>query len=199
MPFGSGMGTFVPVYAMFERPGDVLANVYANRAHNDLLELWLESGVLGIALMGIFAAWFIAVSLKIWRRSPEGAGTIDASLARAATLIILLLVAHSFVDYPLRTGAMMAIMAFACALLIVPPPTPQGEVPARAEALPFSDAGLSRQQVYEQQLRPVWPALDQQASDAKGQRPGERWGKDIEWPEEWRKPTDPGGPGKAGR
>jgi hypothetical protein len=138
--------------------------------------------------------------LKIWRRSPEGAGTIDVSLARAATLIILLLVAHSFVDYPLRTGAMMAIMAFACALLIEPPATPQGGA-AMAEAVPFSDAGLSRQQVYEQQLRPVWPALDQQVSDAsaKGQRPGERWGQDIEWPEEWRKPTNAGGPGKAGR
>jgi hypothetical protein len=35
-------------------------------------------------------------------------------------LIIALLAAHSLVDYPLRTGAMMAIMAFACALLIAP-------------------------------------------------------------------------------
>ena len=39
MPFGSGMGTFVPVYAMFEKPQDLIANVYANRAHNDFLEL----------------------------------------------------------------------------------------------------------------------------------------------------------------
>ena len=43
MPFGSGLGTFVPVYQMFEKPSDV-AVAYANHAHNDLLEVWLETG-----------------------------------------------------------------------------------------------------------------------------------------------------------
>ena len=47
MPFGSGVGTFVPVYARFERPEDALLDTYANRAHNDILEVWLEAGVRG--------------------------------------------------------------------------------------------------------------------------------------------------------
>ena len=42
MPWGSGLGSFVPVYAMTEPPRDVLANTFANHAHNDILELWLE-------------------------------------------------------------------------------------------------------------------------------------------------------------
>ena len=57
MPLGSGLGTFVPVYAIFEKPGDTALNSYVNRAHNDVLELWLETGVLGLVLMGLFVIW----------------------------------------------------------------------------------------------------------------------------------------------
>ena len=46
MPVGAGLGTFVPVYAMFEKPEQV-SLFYVNRAHNDVLELWLETGVAG--------------------------------------------------------------------------------------------------------------------------------------------------------
>jgi O-antigen ligase len=123
MPFGSGLGTFVPVYAMFEKPRDLIVNTYANHAHNDILELWLTTGVLGLPLLGMFLAWVALRSFEIWRSAPpHGADGLDWSLVRAATLAIALLVAHSFVDYPLRTGAMMAVLAFACALLIEPPP-----------------------------------------------------------------------------
>ena len=123
MPIGSGLGTFVPVYAMFEKPEDItVANSYVNHAHNDALELWLDTGVVGLALMGIFVIWFVLRSVEVWRRAPPfGALEIDWSLARAATIVIALLVAHSLVEFPLRTGAIMAIMAFACALLIEPP------------------------------------------------------------------------------
>ena len=122
MPLGSGLGTFVPVYGLFEKPEDALINTYVNRAHNDVVELWLETGMVGLALMGLFAIWLVARSVEIWRSAPPfGAREIDWSLARAATIVIALVIAHSFVDYPLRTGAMMAIMAFACALLIEPP------------------------------------------------------------------------------
>ena len=57
LPFGSGLGSFVPVYQFFEKPQDALVDVYANRAHNDLLEVWLETGVVGLALMAVFAVW----------------------------------------------------------------------------------------------------------------------------------------------
>ena len=121
MPLGSGLGTFVPVYAMFEKPEDV-QDTYVNRAHNDILEVWLETGVLGLALIGMFVIWLVRRSVEIWRSAPApGASQLDWSLVRAATIVPALLLAHSLVDFPLRTGAMMAIMAFACALLIEPP------------------------------------------------------------------------------
>ena len=49
MPLGSGMGTFVPVYATFETAKDALLDTFANRAHNDILELWLEAGAMALS------------------------------------------------------------------------------------------------------------------------------------------------------
>jgi O-antigen ligase len=122
MPLGSGMGTFVPVYATFERPEDTVAGSYVNHAHNDVLELWLEAGVAGLSLAGLFAIWLMLRSVTVWRPKPgSGMLEIDRHLARAATMVAALLLAHSVVDYPLRTGAMMALMAFACALLLQQP------------------------------------------------------------------------------
>ena len=122
MPVGSGLGSFIPVYHLFERPQDVIANIYITRAHNDVVESWLETGVFGLALMGWFVVWFARRSLEIWRGGvPLQAEAIDWSLARSATIILPLLAAHCFFDYPLRTSAIMAVAAFACALLIEPP------------------------------------------------------------------------------
>jgi O-antigen ligase len=125
MPFGAGVGTFVPVYGMFEKPADALASAYANRAHNDFLEIWLESGVFGVALIGLFVVWLLVRVVAIWRPAVATAQMrgmlVDHALARAATLVIALLLLHSMSDYPLRTGAMSAIFAFAAALLVPPP------------------------------------------------------------------------------
>ena len=190
MPFGSGLGTFVPVYAMFERPENALINAYVNRAHNDAIELWLETGVVGLGLMGIFVIWLGHTSLKLWRSNVDGTRELDLSLARAATIVAALIIAHSFVDYPLRTGAMMAIMAFACGLLIEPPTGIEGEA-----------SSVSHQNVWERGsrggapvVRPTTISSPPQSTSGcpdLGTPPpraaGEQWGQDIEWPEEWRK------------
>jgi O-antigen ligase len=120
MPFGAGLGTFVPVYAMFEKPQDLMIGTYVNHAHNEFLELWLETGIIGFILAGVFTIWFVSRSITVWQRSYRDGLEIDRRLVRAATVIIVLLAIHSLVDYPLRTGAMMAIAALACALMIPP-------------------------------------------------------------------------------
>ena len=133
LPLGSGLGTFIPVYASFEKPEDTLLNTYANHAHNDAAELWLETGLFGLVLAALFVFWFGKRTVEVWRSAPPlGASEVDWSLVRAATIIIALLLAHSFVDYPLRTGAMMAIMAFCCALLIEPLAAPEPIVEPQA-------------------------------------------------------------------
>lgn len=137
MPFGAGVGSFVPVYAWFERPRDALLDIYANRAHNDVLELWLETGAVGLALMGIFVLWLMSKSVRVWHPRFEGGEPVDRGLARAATIVLLLLIAHSFFDYPLRTNGIMALAAFSAGLLIRPPRLgdgdPEGEQPVVVE------------------------------------------------------------------
>ena len=196
MPFGSGMGTFVPVYATFEKPSDVLINTFANRAHNDALELWLETGVAGLALLAVFAVWFLWRAVAVWRHLPDGAREIDGSLARAATLIIGLLIAHSLVDYPLRTGAMMALFAFACALLVPPP----------AQALRRGEAARAQGAVAPGSV-PVWqapPASWPPAPAAAGHaivpsRPHRQWGEAVEWPKEWQGGNPAGAKNRSGQ
>ncbi len=124
MPLGAGVGSFVPVYAAAEPPQDVLANTFANRAHNDVLEAWLETGVVGLALMALFGLWLLVRAFALWRPASSDGRIVDHALPRAAVLVVALLIAHSLVDYPLRTGALMAMFAFASALLLPPPVDP---------------------------------------------------------------------------
>ena len=192
MPFGAGMGTFVPVYGMFEKPQDLFAHVYINHAHDDILELWLETGIFGIALMGAFAAWLVLRAAKIWRHGSVGVNEFDRSLARAATIAVALIVVHSFLDYPLRTAAMTAILAFACGLMVetlggddrakerrVRPSfdtMAQGAAPRLTVASPAAASAVAI-------------AADQEAAQSRHpprQRPA-RWGDDVEWPEAWRR------------
>ncbi|MGE0238385.1 MAG: O-antigen ligase family protein [Parvibaculaceae bacterium] len=112
-PVGSGIGTFIPFYAMFETPAEIGGN-YANHAHNDWLELWLEGGVPAALIAAAFLAW---LGLRIghsWKRE----NGLDWLLARAASISIVLLLLHSVVDYPLRTAALAAVFAFGCALIL---------------------------------------------------------------------------------
>jgi O-antigen ligase len=127
-PLGTGLGSFVPIYASTERPEDLVADRYANHAHNDFLEFALETGVPGVALICGFLAWFVFRARDIWRAGAPGA---DLLMARAATLSIGLLLAHELVDYALRTEALLGFFAFACALL-VPPPGHGANAPASA-------------------------------------------------------------------
>jgi O-antigen ligase len=175
MPFGSGMGTFVPVYAMRQRPEEAPIDAYVNRAHNDFLELWLEAGLAGLGLVALFLTWLVTRALKLWRRSAP-LKEIDLCIARAATIVVALIVAHSFVDYPLRTGAMMAILAFACGLLIAPPSGIHDVIRDQdRDKRPVGPA---------QRARPRPPSLS--AGAPISQHSTDRWGNDIEWPEEWR-------------
>jgi O-antigen ligase len=189
MPFGSGIGTFVPVYAMFEQPKDAMIDTFVNHAHNDFLEAWLEAGIMGIVLMCAFAAWFIPKAIRVWRRPYAEALEIDHSLVRSATMIIALLALHSLVDYPLRTGAMMAIFAFCCALLIKPVSGAARERSAKDEISTDNETrgsarGKSR----------IAATLVSQGDEMTPKPPGSvngRWGEDIDWPHEWRDGTRP--------
>jgi O-antigen ligase len=111
LPLGSGLGTFRPVYRLYEdRQG--ITRVQVNHAHNDYAELALELGIPGIALIILFLVWWVAQSVRAWRFQDAGPYARAASIASAAVLV------HSIVDFPLRTAAISASFAMCLALLI---------------------------------------------------------------------------------
>jgi O-antigen ligase len=113
MPFGSGLGSFLKVYRLYESP-DAVTSEYVVHAHNDYAELALELGLPGVLLLLLFLAWWIAAVRDVWGRADHGPFARAASVASAAVLV------HSLVDFPLRTAAIAACFAMCLALLVAP-------------------------------------------------------------------------------
>ena len=193
MPVGSGLGSFVTVYHLFEQPQDVIPNIFITRAHNDVVEAWLETGIFGLALMGWFVVWLVRRSLHIWRGGiPFGANELDWSLARSATIILALLAAHSFLDYPLRTTAIMAIVAFASALLINPPASALLLQPAREPQIRRARISTAAPKpVPSLVVSPVPTQMPKTPELLPSPARGERWGTDVQWPDEWGGSSEP--------
>jgi O-antigen ligase len=207
MPFGSGLGSFVPVYQMFERPEDALLDKFANRAHNDLLEVWLEAGIVGLLLISLFLGWLVLMIWRVWRPTQlPNQLPIDVLLMRAASVVLVLLLLHSLVDYPLRTTALSVLFAFCCGLLLPPDPSVVQDMiestkaerhDARPrdvevrETAPSDRAGDVVPSEREQMdLHKPWPEADRPAeTTGRPTSAGGQWGDDIHWPDAWQKPS----------
>jgi len=113
-PVGSGLGTFPEIYRTYDDP-ERISSAYVNHAHNDYLEVALELGITGILLILAFMLWWGRRSVRAWTADMEG-----ANLARAGSIVIAVVLMHSLVDYPIRTSAIAAVFAMACALLVQP-------------------------------------------------------------------------------
>ncbi|HLL32026.1 MAG TPA: O-antigen ligase family protein [Allosphingosinicella sp.] len=127
-PLGTGLGTFSSVYRRYEDPNRVTRQ-FANHAHNDYLEVVLELGLAGVLLVLGFLFWWARRSYQAWTRDYQG-----AALARAGSAMIGLVLAHSIVDYPLRTAAIAAIFAMGCALMVPATPRRGSDEPAEEDA-----------------------------------------------------------------
>lgn len=111
-PIGSGIGSFDRVY----RAVEPLTNInpkFFNHAHNEYLEIWLETGIVGLALLVAFLAWFARRAWSAWTCSDPAAN----DLQRAASVSIVVMIVHSAVDYPLRTAALATFFALCCGIL----------------------------------------------------------------------------------
>ena len=108
LPVGSGFGSFVPVYQLFETPTQVTPR-YVNHAHNDWVELLIEGGLFVAVLMVSFLRWFGQALYTAWDRNSE--------LGKAAAISIFAVLLHSLADYPLRTPALLVLFACCCAVL----------------------------------------------------------------------------------
>jgi hypothetical protein len=111
-PIGSGTGSFVPVYKMFEDLNSV-NDAWVNHAHDDYLELLLDDG--GAAVL-LFLGYLIFLTTALIRSVPMPL----RSQRYVVVSTIAILMAHSLMDYPLRTFGLITIFAFANALLLPP-------------------------------------------------------------------------------
>lgn len=109
-PWGSGLGSFLNVYPLFEDPVGV-GTTYVIHAHNDYAELALETGIAGILVLILFLLWWATAIRRVWLTGESAAFARAASIASAAIL------AHSLVDFPLRTAAISAVFGMCLALL----------------------------------------------------------------------------------
>ncbi len=99
-PFGSGLGSFDPIFRLHE-PFSMLRPTYFNHAHNDFLEIALTAGLPGLLLIAAAIGWWLWRSVAAWRG--------DAVLPKLGSAILLLILLASVVDYPARTPLIMAI------------------------------------------------------------------------------------------
>ena len=107
-PVGSGLGSFIKIYQRHESLG-TLNFTYVFHAHNDFMEIMLEAGWAGVALI-VLALALLAVGA--WRKLRPSAWGRQTPLHIAAVCGMVILVAHSLVDYPLRTLALACVLAF---------------------------------------------------------------------------------------
>jgi len=106
-PLGGGYGGFVP---LFDQGVDnsLIGGEYINNAHNDYVQLWLEGGVAAIAGMLAVLVWLAVSFLRLLALHPKS-GSRRRGFAAATAMFVIVL--HSWVDYPLRTPALMAVFA----------------------------------------------------------------------------------------
>lgn len=107
MPWGSGIGSFAPVYQVHE-DARLLTPQYFNQAHNDWLDLALTAGLPGI-LLAIAAVAMFAWAAKV----AIGVRGVSGQLRRAGLIMILVLAFASVTDYPVRTPILSALLAIA--------------------------------------------------------------------------------------
>jgi O-antigen ligase len=111
---GSGIGTFTRLFPQYETIS-LLGPVYWNHAHNDWLQVMIEGGIPATLLLIAFLAWWIRIAIMSWSSIGQKSSAAAArAQLRLVTIVTLLLMLHSFVDYPLRTSTLSVIFAFYC-------------------------------------------------------------------------------------
>lgn len=105
-PFGSGLGTFQPVFLALQPP-DLLQ--FINHVHNDYLELLFETGIMGLGIMLLFIALYLHGWLKLRKKHQWNRFHF---LQTASGISLLLMVLHGLADFNFHTPANAIFFAF---------------------------------------------------------------------------------------
>ncbi|MDX2208947.1 MAG: O-antigen ligase family protein [Sphingopyxis sp.] len=116
-PLGSGIGTFVETYQIFERDA-LVTNSYFNHAHNDYVELLLTGGVPALLLLfWCFGLGLAALVTLVRHRVTATREPLRSShiFGRAGFSVLVLLALASATDYPLRVPSLLVFAVIAAA------------------------------------------------------------------------------------
>lgn len=113
--FGTGFGSFEFVYKGVE-PTYLLSGRYLNQAHNDPLQIVIEAGLAGLALI----LWLLGLLVRRLVTLARNGGAALNETALSAGLALTICLLGSITDYPLRTPLGMVWFAWLCCLFLVP-------------------------------------------------------------------------------
>ena len=114
MPFGSGIGSFDPVFRGFEAK-EILGPNYWNHAHNDWLEAIMTAGLPAIVLIIVGMIWLIKYFSVLKIESSKTPGCALFGFVGGSVLVLIAI--SSLVEYPLRVPIISCLFAMAIALI----------------------------------------------------------------------------------
>ncbi|MDO9030786.1 MAG: O-antigen ligase family protein [Hydrogenophaga sp.] len=119
-PLGSGLGSYAWVFPRFQSPE--VGAYWLDLAHNDYLQILMETGALGLVAMALALALMGRRALQLFS---AGRGTWNSTdrLAVACGLGLLATLLHAWVDYPLRIPANAMLAAFLLGVFLRQPVT----------------------------------------------------------------------------
>jgi O-antigen ligase len=112
---GWGLGTFPDIYPQFS---NLSTNFQVGPAHNDYLQLLVETGALGFATMLWFLLILFGSALKKLKHFPADANT---TVTLAAALGVTGILVHSVVDFNLQSPANAALFYVLCTVAAMEP------------------------------------------------------------------------------
>jgi len=126
-PLGSGVGSFVPVFAQSQDLRLARRRVI-NHAHIEYAQWWVEGGVPAVLTVGFALSLFAWSGWQVLNRVHSRRLRVVSAPAWAGLLILLL---HSLVDFPLRTTALMTTFGLLAGLLLATVNEAESEISRR--------------------------------------------------------------------
>lgn len=111
---GYGLGTFSTVYPAHR---SFYTDLFVNHAHNDYLEMLVDTGLIGL---GLFVWFMVGVYRSGWKKVANANDYEGRVLSLAALTGVTGIVAHSFLDFNLHIPANAALFFVLCAAVATP-------------------------------------------------------------------------------
>jgi O-antigen ligase len=107
---GWGLGTFPDVYPQYR---SFYTNLFVNQAHNDYLQLLIETGAIGFGIM----LWFLCLTYyRAIKKLGNWETDVNGTVALATLLGVTGILVHSFVDFNLQIPANALLFYVLCVL-----------------------------------------------------------------------------------